>query len=226
MLGFLRCTEISLGVKSKIKMLFLGEHKWVTILFLWTMLTMGSGTAFVGLAILSLYFIDCKTAIYIAPLLIGLFFLGQAMGLREMDRAVRVARAAITGDANHVIEKDGSAAARVAPIINTFKTDLTLKESWVGKGTLAVHHMWNKNSTKISVIEQYGLLSFFISLILLYTCCIHKFTSLETLMFLLLDGFSLGNIYHTWAIVMIFTGVFYFQKMNKQGTLVIELEYR
>ncbi|MBQ8694404.1 MAG: hypothetical protein IJ513_02035 [Bacteroidaceae bacterium] len=50
--------------------LFSGEHKWVTIRFLWMMLTMGSGTAYVCLILLSLYFVRWHNWYYIIPTLV------------------------------------------------------------------------------------------------------------------------------------------------------------
>ena len=49
MLGYMRCMELQNGgERVRVKMLFEPAHRWVTILFLWSMLTMGSGTAFIG----------------------------------------------------------------------------------------------------------------------------------------------------------------------------------
>lgn len=59
------------------------------------------------------------------------------MELEQMDRAVRVARATMTGNTNEIQQEDGSAAARVVPLVNTFiKTDLTKKQSWIGQGDI------------------------------------------------------------------------------------------
>lgn len=61
MLCYLRCIEIDNGgIRPTLFALFDKEHRLVIILFLWAMLTMGSGTAFVGLAILSLYFCSAR----------------------------------------------------------------------------------------------------------------------------------------------------------------------
>ena len=99
MLGYLRCIEIKTGKKLTVQEWFDKEHRTVTFLFLWSMLMMGSGTAFVGMGVLSLYFITRKTVIYIIPLIIGMFMLGQSMELKQMNRAVALAEAASTGSA-------------------------------------------------------------------------------------------------------------------------------
>ena len=112
MLGYLRCIEIKSGKKLTVKEWFNQEHRIVTLLFLWSMLMMGSGTAFIGVGILGLYFITKKTAIYIIPALIGLFIIGQSLELKQMDRVVTLATSATTGDAKEMQQADGSGATR------------------------------------------------------------------------------------------------------------------
>ena len=133
MLGYLRCLEIKKGKKPTIQEWFDKDHRTVTFLFLWSMLMMGSGTAFAGMGILGLYFITRKTAIYIIPSLILLFGIGQFLELKQMNRVVSVAQAASSGEAGDVIEADGSGAVRVVPLVNAFtKTDLLELETWIG----------------------------------------------------------------------------------------------
>ncbi len=214
MLGYWRCLELRDGKKPTIKQLFNKENKRVTLLFAWAMLTMGSGTAFIGIGILSLYFIQARTCIYIIPLICTLFFVGNQMGLQQMERASRVSQAVMRGaDKEQVMETDGSAAVRVMPLLNTLTIDLSKPESWFGKGTTK-HEDWLRTlySRKISVVEEYGLLTLFVSLFMTFTCMIKKFFSLETLIFLLLFGFSLGNISYVWGAMLIYAGVCYFQE--------------
>ena len=172
---------------------------------------MGSGTAFIGLGILGLYFITKKTAIYIIPALVGLFIIGQSLELKQMDRVVTLAASATTGDAKEMQQADGSGASRLIPLVNAFtKTDLTELETWIGKTSMEKDkYWWMRTETKI--YDQYGLLAFLISLIFVYACVINHFFSLETLLFLGLLGLSITNIYYLWGCFMIMTGVRYFQ---------------
>ena len=211
MLGYLRCLEMAKGHTIIIKDLFDKEHRVVTILFLWCMLLMGSGTAFVGLAALSLYFITRKTAIYIIPMIIGMFMLGQSMELKQMDRAVALAEAASTGSAEEAMAADGSGATRIIPVMNVFtKTDVTQLETWIGKKSMEKDKSWwERTDTKI--YDQYGLLAYLILLTFVFSCAIHRFFSLESLLFLTLLGANLINIYYVWGCLMIMTGVRYFQ---------------
>ena len=213
MLGYLRCMEIMKGKRISLKELFSPEQRIVTFSFLWSMLMMGSGTAFVGMGVLSLYFITRKTVIYIFPLIIGMFMLGQSMELKQMDRAVALAEAASTGSAEEAMAADGSGATRIIPVINVFtKTDVTQLETWIGKKSMEKDKYWWKR-TDTKIYDQYGLIAFIISLVFIYSCVIRHFFSLETLLYLLLLGFTLGNIYYAWGCLMIMTGVTYFQKI-------------
>ena len=213
MLGYLRCMEIMKGERITLQELFSPEQRIVTFSFLWSMLMMGSGTAFVGMGVLSLYFITRKTVIYIIPLIIGMFMLGQSMELKQMDRAVALAEAASTGSAEEAMAADGSGATRIIPVMNVFtKTDVTQLETWIGKKSMEKDkHWWMRTDTKI--YDQYGLIAFIISLVFFYSCVIRHFFSIETLLYLILLGFTLGNIYYAWGCLMIMTGVTYFQKI-------------
>ena len=213
MLGYLRCMEIMKGKRISLQELFSPEQRIVTFSFLWSMLMMGSGTAFVGMGVLSLYFITRKTVIYIIPLIIGMFMLGQSMELKQMDRAVALAEAASTGSAEEAMAADGSGATRIIPVMNVFtKTDVTQLETWIGKKSMEKDkHWWKRTDTKI--YDQYGLIAFIISLVFIYSCVIRHFFSIETLLYLILLGFTLGNIYYAWGCLMIMTGVTYFQKI-------------
>ena len=213
MLGYLRCMEIKKGERISLQEWFSPEQRIVTFSFLWSMLMMGSGTAFVGMGVLSLYFITRKTVIYIIPLIIGMFMLGQSMELKQMDRAVALAEAASTGSAEEAMAADGSGATRIIPVMNVFtKTDVTQLETWIGKKSMEKDkHWWMRTDTKI--YDQYGLIAFIISLVFIYSCVIRHFFSIETLLYLILLGFTLGNIYYAWGCLMIMTGVTYFQKI-------------
>ena len=216
MLGYLRCLQIENdGERVALKVLFSKENRVVTILFLYAMLTMGSGTAFVALGILCLYFITWRNVWYVGPILISFLAVSSLLEVKQLTRAVNTMEATMTGDQKQVLEADGSAAARILPIINTFKeTDLSDTETWFGKGTskkLSVE-VQNKmlSKSKIPILEQYGILAAILSFILVYTCMIKRVWSIETLMFAMLFAFTIGNVYYIWGCMMIFSAARYF----------------
>ena len=232
MLGYLRCLQIENdGERVALKVLFSKENRVVTVLFLYAMLTMGSGTAFVALGILCLYFITWRNVWYVAPILIGFLAVSSFLEVKQLTRAVDTVQATLTGDKKQVLEADGSAATRILPIINTFtQTDLTDKETWFGKGTSKKFKAENiykvVRTSKIPILEQYGLIAAILSLVLVYTCMIKKILSIETLVFAMLFSFTIGNVYYNWGCMMILSATRYFQikKNNKNDCEKIRLD--
>lgn len=216
MLGYLRCLQIENdGKRVSLKVLFNKGNRAVTFLFLYSMLTMGSGTAFVALGILCLYFITKRNLWYVVPILIGFVAVSSYFEIKQLTRAVDTVQATMTGDKKQVLEADGSAATRILPIINTFtQTDLSDAETWFGKGTSKKYKLEDTykvlKKSKIPILEQYGLIATILSLILVYTCMINKILSIETLIFAMLFAFTIGNVYYIWGCMMIFSTVRYF----------------
>lgn len=225
-LCYWRMYQIEYGEKLKLKNLFKGEMKLPMILFFWSMLTMGSGTAFIALGILSLYFITKETYLYVMPFLVAMYLISGTMELTQFERARRLAEASLSGNIEMMQDADGSGASRIIPVVNTItKTDFSKKETWVGKGTAKIDSLWwTKMDRKIGVIDQYGLIGFIISMLLVYRCMIRRFISIESLFFLGLLGMSLGNIYYAWGCLILFSGVRYFQEQKEEGLLDIGSE--
>lgn len=215
-LAYLQCCEIVEREKLSLKRIFKKPHRWITIGFLYTMTTMGSGTAFIVLIILAMYFVQAKRLWYIVPLFSILYFILPLLNIHQLDRAVNVINATMTGDVETVVEADNSAASRVAPILNTLTMDFSSSESWFGKGTntqegnRSIHIA---QTGKIGNIDQYGLLSFIVMQICVFVCAF-RFLSLQTMLWAMVFGFSFGNIAYTWGALMIFTAIRYFQMQD------------
>ncbi|NMC99972.1 MAG: hypothetical protein GYA62_09655 [Bacteroidales bacterium] len=159
------------------------------------------------------------------PILIVLFLIAQVIGMKQMERAVSIVNATMTGDTKVIEEADGSASARITPVINTVKNiDLEANETWFGKGTRSEDWKttWMENNDrKLDLVEQYGLIAFIISLIFVYSTMIRNFLSIESLIFIFLLSASLVNLYYTWAIMMLFATIRYFQQQNKYSKNVL-----
>lgn len=206
-----------------LKELFSGEHKWVTIRFLWMMLTMGSGTAFVCLILLSLYFVRWHNWYYVAPMLIVGYGAIQASGIEALDRATNMIEATATLDKKIVQETDGSAAARISPIINSINADFTKKETWFGYGVKYA----NENSTfsrqTATLFDNYGLVFYLFTIIFTFACG-YNFWSLGCIfMFAGVAGGFGTNIQYAWELAMVMTCVKYFHK-NRYNPEIYEVE--
>lgn len=196
------------GIPLKISALWI-EYKWTIIAFLYTMICIGSGTAFVGLAILSLYFLKRE---YIIAVLIGATTFYMAVpyiDYEPLTRAIEIFNATLTGDTEIITKTDNSAAARVNIIVDTFThLDITDSSVWFGSGT----DSFAKDGKHIvSAITDYGLFSYITKLIFFFSCCFTSIFSLETLMFILLFGMNIGNIAYGFAALMVFATIKYFK---------------
>ncbi len=199
--------------------LFSGEHKWISIMFLWMMLTMGSGTAYVCLILFSLYFVRWHNWYYVIPTLIISYGLIQASGIEALDRATETIEATATLDKETVQETDGSASVRIAPILNSLTADFTKKETWFGYGIdSGISNKYNR-----TLFHDYGLIFYIISLLLCFSCA-YNFWSLGTIfMFAGVGGGAGSNIQYAWALMMVMTCVKYFYK-NRYNQEIYEEE--
>lgn len=209
MYAYMECISFRDQEKFEFKKMISKEHIWVTIPFFWSMLTMGSGTAFIVMGILSLYFINLRNALIIIPILAGLIYLASLMDIKEFNRAFNTAQATMTLDNDIIAQTDGSASARITPIINTIKNlDLTKKEHWFGYGIDA--GVGNKSQRMISEITDYGFLAYLFGLLFVFSCSI-RILSIPTIMFFIGIGGGTGNIAYGWGILMIFMCIKYYK---------------
>ena len=206
-----------------LKELFSGEHKWVTIRFLWMMLTMGSGTAFVCLILLSLYFVRWHNWYYVAPMLIVGYGSIQASGIEAVDRATNTIEATATLDKKTVQKTDGSAAARISPFINSLNADFTKKETWFGYGVKygEDNNIFSKQT--MTLFDNYGLVFYLFTIIFTFACG-YKFWSLGCIfMFAGVGGSMNSNIQYAWELAMVMTCVRYFYE-NRYNPDIYEEE--
>ena len=199
--------------------LFNGEHKWVTIRFLWMMLTMGSGTAFVCLILFALYFVRKDNWYYIIPILIVCYILIQNSGIESLDRATNTIEATATLDSKTVQETDGSASVRIVPMLNSINADFSKRETWLGYGIDAgIHNMANR-----TLFDDYGFLFYIFTLIFTFTCGYRFFSLASLFMFVGIGGSMNSNIQYTWELAMVMTCVRYFYE-NRYNPEIYEDE--
>ena len=202
--------------------LFSGEHKWVTIRFLWMMLTMGSGTAYLCLILFALYFVRRHNWYYIIPTLIGCYILIQNSGIEALDRTTSTIEATATLDKETIQETDGSASARIAPIINSLNADFSKKETWLGYGIDYGKNQGSYYKQTGTMFDDYGFLLYILSLIFAFSCA-YRFFSLETIFMFAGVGGAIGNnIQYLWELAMVMTCVRYFYE-NRHNSEIYEV---
>ncbi len=184
------------------------QNKVTLVAFLYVMTCMGSGTAFVGLSILSLYFIKKEYILFIIPSFVIVYIGIEFLDYEPLNRARVVFLTSLSGDTEELTRVDGSAASRVNVIINTIKYfDITDPQIWYGYGIDSDHKV-------ASGISEYGLLSYFSKLLLFAGCCLPRIFSLPTIMFVILFSFNVGNIAYGWTCLMMLSTLKYFE-LNK-----------
>lgn len=206
--AFLKLLEYKDGNAPSISLLW-GEHRKVVIAFLYTMLAMGSGTAFVGLGILALYFLKRQYVAYVVIFGFSFYMLVPMIDYEPLNRAMAVFNATMTGDTDLVRNTDRSASDRIIIILDTIKyLDVSDTDTWLGKG---VDASFTSDKAVVSAITDYGLISYILKLVFFFSCCFTGFFSLEVLMFILLFSFNVGNIAYGWAALMVFSTIKYFK---------------
>lgn len=212
--AYLKCNEYLAGAKLSIFSVFSPKHRWVTIAFLWTMLTMGSGTAFICLGVISLYFMKGFQFLYAIPIFVGIYFILNFFEVQQFQRAVVTAQATMTGDAQEIARADGSALVRIKPLINTFNLDLFDSASWFGRGCGAsLSNGIYGDNRYLGEISDYGLIAYFLGLIFVFSCVINPL-SLGTMMYFMGIGGGTGNISYAWGLLMLITCVKYFTEIK------------
>jgi len=226
MLILLRMHEVKWGSSNLIFSRLYKENKWIILGFLWSMLTMGSGTALVGLAILSLYFLKQQYIIVVSFVFLVFYLSIPFINYEPFNRAKITFEASLMLDQKEVKEADYSAAGRIVPLLNTFtKLDITNEDTWFGKGIDTNNSAdYLSEGQTIGGITDYGLIPFIISLIFVFVCCIRKPLSLETLIFILMLGLTVGNIAYTWGVLMLFTTSKYFTTNKRLHQQIISIK--
>lgn len=202
-----------------IKLQFLWQEKrWVFVAFLWSMITMGSGTAFIGLGIVGLYFLKRQYLLIAIPVVVALFYVLPNIENKSFQRAHKAVVATSTLDAEMIIQEDGSAATRIVPMLNTLQLDLSDPEVWFGSGIDAgiKSGIFGEKRT-LGCIGDYGLLPYIFFLGLIGMTVFARAGLLEWLVFIFLLGGGAGNIAYVWGALMVMSGVTYFRRQAALG---------
>lgn len=224
--AYVKCNEYIRGEGPfTVKELFQGEHRWVTIRFLWMMCSMGSGTAFVCLIAFALYFVRKNNWYYIIPTFLVLYFyVLPKFDAEQLNRATASINATATLDQATVEEADGSAGSRISPIINSLNADYSDSDTWLGHG---IDYARNNNMVvkqTATLFDDYGFIFFIIAMIFNLSCA-YRLRSLGALFMLMGVGGGAGtNIHYTWWLMMVMTCIRYFYENRYE--LEFDLEKR
>ena len=197
------------------------DDKWVWIAFLWAMLTMGSGTAFLFIPIILLKFIRFKNLLPLLVLVGIMVFIVNAMGVTAIERTFKVFMAVLTLDADVIIEADHSASIRIVPMmILSEMADLTTLDGWFGHGIDYVSTFMYKllpgvregtsGGGMLQVWIEYGFVSFILFVIFSFSNSFRKGDYLSIIFWFMLVFFNALNTQIAWlSIILLFTNKFF-----------------
>ena len=200
--AFLKLTEFKNGRPSSIYELFLYHH-WLIIAFLYTMIAMGSGTAMVGLALLSLYFLRKQYTMAIVIVALAFYFIAPSIDYDPFNRALDTFNAAISMNEEEIIDADRSASDRVNMLVSFKYLDLFDEKTWFGHGVDSINYA-GKRVVHMAIYD-YGLISYLLKLLLYFSCSLCGVFSLSTLIFIVLFSANVGNIAYGFACLMVFS---------------------
>jgi len=218
-LSLLRLYEMEWGKYVRITDLY-RNAKWTSLLFLWSMLTMGSGTAIICLLIIILYFINRRYTIYFVPVLILIVYLLPNISYKPIQRVYTAIEVTQTLESDAISKADASASTRILPFIYTYEHfDVFEAETWFGNGIDSGinNDKWGRYRM-IGGMSDYGLLSYIFALGLIFSTSIRKVFSLETLFFIVILMAEVRSIYVWWSVITVFAVIRYFQNQQSEIT--------
>jgi len=200
------------------------RDKWVWIAFIYTMLTMGSGTAFLFLAIIFLKFVRFKNIILL--FIIGIIVVSLASNFEStaFNRTQNIIIATLTLDETNIIKADHSASIRIVPFLILIKmVGLSSANYWFGHGVDYVSTFLSDYMTGVQVgITGGGLLQLWLEYGFISFCLFMLFTlktvfikgKFSTILFWFLLVFVYGvNSQILWlCLILFFTNHFFFRK--------------
>jgi len=204
----------------------LWNDKWVWLAFFWTMITMGSSTAFLFIPIILLKVISKKNIFPLLVLLIVLFILFDQVGFTSIDRTFAFFKATLTLNTEKIIEADHSASFRVVPFL-TLLSFLNFSDlnGILGHGVDTVSTFMYKympgGGDKVTgggfflIWYEYGFLSFILLLISSLKISINRRDYFTYVFWFLLVFLSGLNSQIVWlCMVLLFTITFYKNKFK------------
>ena len=220
--GIIALTEM---IKGR-EMSFMEHFKtnpWSTISFWYSMLFMGSATAMLGAMLVAIHFFKKNLWVYLFGCVLLIILLNIDLEIETLKRLQNVVNAFLSDDSVESLHKnEASGGSRIAPMINTI-TDLNLfsTETWIGKGSDNIRTNAAMFTTqKIGDINDFGLISYIVSLLFVFKFCIRRFFCIETLLFAILLGFSIGSLYTCWSAMIVCMAINYYETKYFKSTEV------
>lgn len=218
MYSYITIKEIGVKKKYNLKSDF-NKDKYIWIAFFWTMITMGSGTAFLFIPIVLLKFLRGRNIVYMALLAILLFFIAYQILPDTIKRTNDTFFATLTLEENKIIEADGSAAYRIVPMMIVAKNvELTKLKGWFGHGIDSSEQLLTETGRLLAAPDklvgggmfqlwyEYGFISFVLFVVFSALMCWRKGDWLSVVFwFFLVFMYGINNQMVWITIILLYT---------------------
>ena len=206
------------------------EDRRIWLAFLWTMTTMGSSTAFIFIFIVLLKLLRLKTVLPVLGIIAGIFIVVELMGITAMDRMYKTSLATLTLDEKAIMKADGSAAARIVPVITLIKTvSITDMDGWFGHGIDQLTNMkvidfssigYGKkgvSGSMFTVWYDYGFIVFALFVVFSMGACFRRGDALSIFFwFMLVFLYGINNQMVWLCIILLYTNNYLEQIKQEQ----------
>lgn len=201
----------------------------VWVCFLWTMITMGSGTAFLFIFIVFSIFLSFRNILSLIFLLLIFLVLINFFNITAFDRTINVFLATLTLDTTKIIETDPSASVRIVPfIIIAQLVDFVSFNDWFGYGVDYVKSIFS-NVVDIGGLPEgwtgggmfqiwldFGLLAFIIFVIFSFSATFIKQNILSIVFWFFLVLMYGVNNQIVWITIILLYTIKYFREQNER----------
>jgi hypothetical protein len=232
---YITITEVIQNRKYNFK-INLKNDKWLWIAFIWTMVTMGSGTAFLFIGIVLLKFIRFKNLVPLFIIGSGILFFVNNFEITAFERTYDTILATLTLDEDVILQADHSAAMRIVPGIVVAKmVTFNSLNGWFGHGVDFTSGFLSEmipglpegasGGGMFQIWIEYGFISFALFVVFSFSTTYRKRDYLSILFWVLLVFLYGINNQIVWlCIVLLFTNKHflktenlkhYFHKMNQ-----------
>lgn len=229
MYSYITAKELVLERKYNFHLDFKSD-KWIWFSFLWTMITMGSGTAFLFITVVLLKFIRFKNLIPLFIVFALIILVVDMMGITAFERTYKLFMATLTLDTTAIFEADGSGSYRIIPmIILAQMIDLTSLNGWFGHGVDYVASIlsfyvpglpegWTGGGM-FQIWMDFGFLSFALFMIFTFSNTLKKGDYLGYIFWFMLIFMQGINNQIVWlCIVLLFTNKYFEKHVSKSKT--------
>jgi len=207
----------------------LKKDKWIWFSFFWTMLTMGSATAFLFIAIIFSKFIKYKNLIILILISIFIFFIVDLFKIHSFTRVYDILIATLTFDIEKIIQADHSASLRIIPMLLIIQgIDLTTLNGWFGygidytaiflSGKIPGVHEGFAGGGLLQLFIEYGFISFIMFLLFSFFTIFRRKDYIGIIFWFLLVFMNSINSQIVWLTIILICSNNYFHK--KSNTVI------